>query len=329
MQLQRLPVDEIKIDRSFVATMAHNPSDAAIVRSTIDLARNLGLRVTAEGVETEEARDPAREMGCELAQGYWLCRPVSADRCARVIRETAVARVCGHEARAAARGRRAARRARRRATRPGRDAEATPQIVVLEDGDRHAREGHRPRSRARTGSSSSTATTRALDGFAADLTADQLAALQAEPAVAFVEEDAVVAEAAGLSEPVKAGETVPPGIRRVGGVAGSLTRPAAAPVAVLDSGLDLANADLAARAGINCVKPGTAPQDDSGHGTNVGGIIGARNTRRRRHRRRARHAALRGQGAGQDRHRHALPDPLRDQLGHGERAPRSASASRT
>ncbi|MET0768641.1 MAG: bifunctional diguanylate cyclase/phosphodiesterase, partial [Solirubrobacteraceae bacterium] len=90
VQLQRLPVDEIKIDRSFVGTMAHNPSDAAIVRSTIDLARNLGLRVTAEGVETEEARVQLTEMGCELAQGYWLCRPVSADRCARVIRETGV-----------------------------------------------------------------------------------------------------------------------------------------------------------------------------------------------------------------------------------------------
>jgi predicted signal transduction protein with EAL and GGDEF domain len=91
VQLQRLPVDEIKIDRSFVATMAHNPSDAAIVRSTIDLARNLGLRVTAEGVETEEARAQLCEMGCELAQGFWLCRPVSADRCARVIRETGAA----------------------------------------------------------------------------------------------------------------------------------------------------------------------------------------------------------------------------------------------
>ena len=93
VQLQRLPVDEIKIDRSFVATMAHNPSDAAIVRSTIDLARNLGLRVTAEGVETEEARVQLTEMGCELAQGYGLCRPVSADRCARVIRETGIAGV--------------------------------------------------------------------------------------------------------------------------------------------------------------------------------------------------------------------------------------------
>ena len=90
VQLQRLPVDEIKIDRSFVATMAHSPSDAAIVRSTIDLARNLGLRVTAEGVETDEARAQLSAMGCELAQGYGLCRPVSAERCARVVRESGV-----------------------------------------------------------------------------------------------------------------------------------------------------------------------------------------------------------------------------------------------
>ena len=87
VQLQRLPVDEIKIDRSFVATMAHCDSDAAIVRSTIDLARNLGLRVTAEGVESDRARAQLTLMGCELAQGYSLCPPVGADRCARVIRE--------------------------------------------------------------------------------------------------------------------------------------------------------------------------------------------------------------------------------------------------
>jgi EAL domain-containing protein (putative c-di-GMP-specific phosphodiesterase class I) len=70
--------------------MAHSPSDAAIVRSTIDLARNLGLRVTAEGVETDEARAQLSAMGCELAQGYGLCRPVSAERCARVVRESGV-----------------------------------------------------------------------------------------------------------------------------------------------------------------------------------------------------------------------------------------------
>jgi EAL domain-containing protein (putative c-di-GMP-specific phosphodiesterase class I) len=72
--------------------MAHSSSDAAIVRSTIDLARNLGLLVTAEGVETEDARERLQGMGCQLVQGYHLCRPLPADRCARVIRETAVVR---------------------------------------------------------------------------------------------------------------------------------------------------------------------------------------------------------------------------------------------
>ena len=82
VQLQRLPVDEIKIDRSFVATMAHSESDTAIVRSTIDLARNLGLHVTAEGVETEAARAQLAAMGCELAQGYGLCPPAAGRRSA-------------------------------------------------------------------------------------------------------------------------------------------------------------------------------------------------------------------------------------------------------
>jgi diguanylate cyclase (GGDEF)-like protein len=90
VQLQRLPVDEIKIDRSFVATMGHSESDTAIVRSTIDLARNLGLHVTAEGVETEAARSQLAAMGCELAQGYGLCPPLPPARCARVVREHAL-----------------------------------------------------------------------------------------------------------------------------------------------------------------------------------------------------------------------------------------------
>ena len=76
VQLQRLPVDEIKIDRSFVSAMLASESDAAIVRSTIDLARNLGLTVTAEGVEDDATRRRLAEMGCDLAQGYELCRPL-------------------------------------------------------------------------------------------------------------------------------------------------------------------------------------------------------------------------------------------------------------
>ena len=153
---------------------------------------------------------------------------------------------------------------------------ASPYVVVLEDGITTP-DGTIDELSARFGLRLKNRYDRVLDGFAADLTAAQLSGLRADPAVAFVQPDAVVA-AAGLSQPVVAGETVPPGILRVGGMSGGLTRPAAAPVAVLDSGLDMANADLVARTGTNCVKPGTPPQDDSGHGTNVGGIIGARNS---------------------------------------------------
>ncbi len=76
--LSQLPVNEIKIDRSFVMNMAESDNDAVIVRSTIDLARNLGLHVVAEGVETEQAWDQLSKLGCTLAQGYYLSRPVPA-----------------------------------------------------------------------------------------------------------------------------------------------------------------------------------------------------------------------------------------------------------
>jgi diguanylate cyclase (GGDEF)-like protein/PAS domain S-box-containing protein len=76
--LSQLPVDEIKIDRSFVMNMTESDNDAVIVRSTIDLGRNLGLQVVAEGVETEEAWDELSELGCTFAQGYYLSRPVPA-----------------------------------------------------------------------------------------------------------------------------------------------------------------------------------------------------------------------------------------------------------
>jgi diguanylate cyclase (GGDEF)-like protein len=74
--LKRLPVRELKIDRSFVMDMLDDPGDAAIVRSTVDLARNLGLRVVAEGVESEAAWQLLAEWGCDFAQGYHLSRPV-------------------------------------------------------------------------------------------------------------------------------------------------------------------------------------------------------------------------------------------------------------
>ena len=76
--LKELPVDELKIDRSFVSQMAISASDAVIVRSTIDLGHNLGLRVVAEGVETQHAWEQLSELGCDIAQGYYLGRPMPA-----------------------------------------------------------------------------------------------------------------------------------------------------------------------------------------------------------------------------------------------------------
>jgi diguanylate cyclase (GGDEF)-like protein len=76
--LKKLPVDELKIDRAFVTGMADDPSDAAIVRSSLELARNLNLKVVAEGVETEEVWRQLADLGCESAQGYFLSRPLPA-----------------------------------------------------------------------------------------------------------------------------------------------------------------------------------------------------------------------------------------------------------
>ena len=78
--LKRLPITEIKIDRSFVMGMATDEDDATIVRSTIDLGRNLGLEVVAEGVESEPIWNKLRELGCNIAQGYYLSRPLPPDQ---------------------------------------------------------------------------------------------------------------------------------------------------------------------------------------------------------------------------------------------------------
>ena len=77
--LRELPVDEIKIDKSFVINMTRNEADAAIVRTVIDLAHNLGKQVCAEGVEDRETWQMLTELGCDLAQGYWIGRPMNAE----------------------------------------------------------------------------------------------------------------------------------------------------------------------------------------------------------------------------------------------------------
>jgi EAL domain-containing protein (putative c-di-GMP-specific phosphodiesterase class I) len=77
--LRRLPVTEVKIDRSFVVDLVDNPNDAVIARTIVDLARRLDLTVVAEGIEDARARDLLVEMGCRRGQGYLLSPPLAAD----------------------------------------------------------------------------------------------------------------------------------------------------------------------------------------------------------------------------------------------------------
>ena len=77
--LAALPASELKIDRSFITNILHDPRAEAIVRSTIDLARNLGLAVVAEGIETEDVLSHLAVLGCDRAQGYFIARPLPAE----------------------------------------------------------------------------------------------------------------------------------------------------------------------------------------------------------------------------------------------------------
>ncbi|HEY5594753.1 MAG TPA: EAL domain-containing protein [Nitrospiria bacterium] len=86
--LKKLPVDSIKIDKSFVINMAGNQNDAVIVRSTIDLAHNLGLKVIAEGVENQDIWDRLSALGCDEAQGYYMARPMPAEELTRWLDES-------------------------------------------------------------------------------------------------------------------------------------------------------------------------------------------------------------------------------------------------
>jgi diguanylate cyclase (GGDEF)-like protein len=78
--LQELPVDAIKIDKSFVMEMHTDPGNATIVQSTVDLGHNLGLEVVAEGVETLESYNTLAKLGCDYAQGYFLSKPLSPEK---------------------------------------------------------------------------------------------------------------------------------------------------------------------------------------------------------------------------------------------------------
>jgi len=83
--LARVPVDEVKVDRSFVMRMAESPQAAAIVRFTIGLGQELGLRVVAEGVETAAQRVALETLGCGAAQGYHFFKPMPADKIVAVL----------------------------------------------------------------------------------------------------------------------------------------------------------------------------------------------------------------------------------------------------
>ena len=78
--LQRLPLDEVKIDKSFVIPMMTDQGARAIVRAIVELAHTLDLTVVAEGVEHESARDALQTMGCDVMQGYFIARPLRADQ---------------------------------------------------------------------------------------------------------------------------------------------------------------------------------------------------------------------------------------------------------
>lgn len=77
--LKKLPVEELKIDRDFVMNMEHDADDRVIVKSTIELAHSLSNKVVAEGVESETVLNILRELGCDKAQGYHICKPQAAD----------------------------------------------------------------------------------------------------------------------------------------------------------------------------------------------------------------------------------------------------------
>jgi diguanylate cyclase (GGDEF)-like protein len=91
-QLRKLPVQELKIDKSFVLKLDSEPQDQLIVRSTIDMAHGLGLKVVAEGIENLEAWQLLQHWGCNLAQGFYLSRPVSLEDLPETARSLAARR---------------------------------------------------------------------------------------------------------------------------------------------------------------------------------------------------------------------------------------------
>jgi diguanylate cyclase (GGDEF)-like protein len=85
----RVPVDELKVDRSFVDDMIHSPAAESVVRGAVEMGERLGARVVAEGVETAEQRTALLALGCSIAQGYHFCRPLPDDKIVYALRQLA------------------------------------------------------------------------------------------------------------------------------------------------------------------------------------------------------------------------------------------------
>jgi diguanylate cyclase len=93
--LKRFPLDELKIDRSFIADLPGRPTDSALVRTVIELGHSLGMSVTAEGVETSEQLAVLRALGCDLCQGFFFGRPMSLERCMALLEAEPAPLACG------------------------------------------------------------------------------------------------------------------------------------------------------------------------------------------------------------------------------------------
>jgi EAL domain-containing protein (putative c-di-GMP-specific phosphodiesterase class I) len=90
--LRQFPVDQLKVDRAFVADVCESSEDRAVVQAVIDLARALSLEVVAEGIEGSHQQRELIGMGCRLGQGYHLCRPVRSADCRRLVNDCALPR---------------------------------------------------------------------------------------------------------------------------------------------------------------------------------------------------------------------------------------------
>jgi EAL domain-containing protein (putative c-di-GMP-specific phosphodiesterase class I) len=87
--LRELPLDVIKIDRSFITHLDTNKTDEAIVSAILTMTHSLGMRAVAEGVEKAEQLEVLARYGCETAQGFYFCRPLPADECQDLLRKLA------------------------------------------------------------------------------------------------------------------------------------------------------------------------------------------------------------------------------------------------